>query len=464
VYLAVAEQTEPPSGTDVLWQYWNGSAWARLGLTRDETKGLTEPGSLEFIGPADLARSDQFGGELFWLQGQLRGGSSTRFRLSGIHPNVTWARHATTVRDEVIGSSNGKPHQVFTASRTPVLPGQTLEIREPEIPPADEIAELVADGEIDPVSIVRDDAGRPREIWVRWHEVDHFQLSGPHSRHYVVDRAKGRFGMGNDRQGRIPPPGRDNIRLGQYRAGGGRSGNVPAGAITVLKRAVPSVDRVNNPFPAGGGADLEDVEAVKDRGPLVIKHRNRAVTAEDYESLARQASRQVARARTLPARDALTAGKVSLLVVPEGGPRPLPSPALLRRVKSYLDAHRLPTADITIVGPRYVDVSVTAEVAPGAETDVDAVRQRVADALTAFLHPLTGGPEGRGWAFGRDVYMSEVAEVIEGIEGVDHLVRATLTGRADGENRTRDGGRRVEVRDTAGELVASGVHTVTLAV
>lgn len=463
VFFVVGEQIEPPSGTSVTWRYWNGT-WARLGLTREETKGLIEPGVLEFLGPIDLSRADQFGSDLFWIQGELAGGNATRFTLSGIHPNVTWAQHATTIRDEVIGSSNGKPGQVFTASRTPALPGQSLEIREPEIPTADEIAELEVDGEIDPVRIVRDDAGRPREIWVRWHEVDHFQLSGPHSRHYIVDRAKSQYGTGDDTRGRIPPPGRDNIRLSQYRAGGGRAGNVPADTITVLKRAVPSVDRVNNPQAASGGADLEQVESVKDRGPLVIKHRNRAVTAEDYESLARQASRQVVRAKAIPARDALTAGKVSVLIVPQGGPRPQPSPALLRRVKSYLDGRRLPTADITLFGPTYVDVSVDAVVAPSVGDDVDAVRQRVADALTAFFHPLTGGPDGTGWNFGRDVYVSEIAELIEEIEGVDHLVRATVAGRVGSADRTRDTGKRVEVQDTAGELVASGVHTVTLAI
>jgi uncharacterized phage protein gp47/JayE len=462
VFFAVGEQTEPPTGTSVVWRYWNGAAWERLGLLREETKGLLEPGVLVFLGPVDLARADQFGADLFWIQGQLSGENATRFSLSGIHPNVTWAQHATTIRDEVIGSSNGKPGQIFTASRSPVLPGQSLEIREPEIPPADEIAELVAEGEVDPVRIIRDDAGRPREIWVRWHEVDHFQLSGPHSRHYIVDRARSQYATADDRHGRIPPPGRDNVRLSQYRAGGGRAGNVAAGTITVLKRAVPSVDRVNNPYAAGGGADLEHVEAVKDRGPLVIKHRNRAVTAEDYESLARQASRQVVRAKALPARDATTAGKVSVLIVPEGGPRPMPSPGLLRRVKSYLDARRLPTADITLFGPTYIDVLVNAQVAPSVDDDVDAVRQRVADALTAFLHPLTGGPGGQGWDFGRDVYISEVAELIEGIDGVDHLVTATLQGFAGVDDRTRDAGKRVEIRADAGELVASGVHTVTL--
>jgi len=215
--------------------------------------------------------------------------------------------------------------------------------------------------------------------------------------------------------------------------------------------------------PAGGGADVESVEAVKARGPLVLKHRDRAVTSEDYEWLAREASLQVVRARCLPAGDSATAGQVQVLIVPEGGARPMPSPGLLRKVKDYLDAHRLPTADLLLTGPAYVDVSVTAEVVPASFDEADLVRRRVMETLTAFLHPLTGGPEGKGWAFGRDVYLSEIVAAVEGTEGVDHLNSAMLAGHAGGEDRTRDAGRRVEVDEQKGELIASGAHTVTLA-
>ena len=39
--------------------------------------------------------------------------------------------------------------------------------------------------------------------------------------------------------------------------------------------------------------------------------------------------------------------------------------------------------------------------------------------LTRFLHPLTGGRDGRGWDFGEAVYLSDVAALIEDTPGVD---------------------------------------------
>jgi hypothetical protein len=56
-----------------------------------------------------------------------------------------------------------------------------------------------------------------------------------------------------------------------------------------------------------------------------------------------------------------------------------------------------------------------------------------------------------------------VAAKVEATAGVDHLSRATLAGWAEGDDRAREGGRRVEVRENSGELVASGRHAVTLA-
>jgi hypothetical protein len=45
----------------------------------------------------------------------------------------------------------------------------------------------------------------------------------------------------------------------------------------------------------------------------------------------------------------------------------------------------------------------------------------VVETLRRFLHPLTGGPDGDGWAFGRNIYVSELYELLEGIAGVDYV-------------------------------------------
>jgi hypothetical protein len=463
LYAAVVEQEARASLPSVAWEYRGADGWKPLGA-QDETKSLTEPGTVEFLGPSDLARSSEPGTSRYWIRARLADGDGSQVALCGVFPNAVWARHAITLQREIIGSSTGRPGLLCRLSRTPVLAGEQIEVREPEVPSAEALQALAADGDLGPVQISRDAAGRITEVWVRWHGVEHFHLSGPASRHYSIDRQSGEVWFGDGVRGMIPPAGRDNIRAALYRAGGGRAGNVGAGALTVMKRAIASVDHVRNPVPAGGGSDQESQDAVRERGPLVLKHRDRAVSFEDYEWLAREASLQVARARCLPARDAATAGQVRLVLVPDSDEgMPVPSPGLLRLVQEQLDSRRILTADLTLLAPTYVQVSVVAEVVPVSLDEADVVGGRVADRLAAYLHPLRGGAGGSGWSFGRDVYVSEIAAVIERTEGVDYLKGVSLQGLAGGEDRTRDGGQRVEVLEEGGELVASGRHTITLA-
>jgi hypothetical protein len=41
--------------------------------------------------------------------------------------------------------------------------------------------------------------------------------------------------------------------------------------------------------------------------------------------------------------------------------------------------------------------------------------------LQQFFHPLQGGPEGKGWPFGRNVYVSEIYELLDTQPGVDYV-------------------------------------------
>ena len=98
--------------------------------------------------------------------------------------------------------------------------------------------------------------------------------------------------------GRVPAKG-EQLRLRSYATGGGRGGNVSRGAISVLKSSIPYVARVENRHAARGGVDGEDLENAKQRGPILLRTRARAVTAEDFEQLSREAAPEVGRVRCL---------------------------------------------------------------------------------------------------------------------------------------------------------------------
>jgi hypothetical protein len=413
---------EPPA---VVWEYRAADGWRSLG-TRDETRSFSGRGLVSFVAPADMRRSTDFGVEAWWLRARWdRGSYRTSPRLARVLTNTIWATNVATIRDEILGSGTGDEHQRFQLVKAPILPGQRIEVRERGALSATELAAILAEEGEDAVSAVSADA--TAEAWVRWHPVVDFHGSGPRSRHYVLDRLTGEVRFGDGRRGMAPPPGRGNVRVALYRTGGGAFGNRPAGAITELSSAVPYVDGVSNVVAAGGGADAESLASVRERGPRVLRHGNRAVTVGDIEDLALDASPSVAHVLGVPATGSRDGGSVGLIVVPASDARqPLPSLELLDQVRVQLE-QRLPlNATIWVAGPGWMEISVTAEVVPVTLDEATDVRNAVRARLDAFLHPLTASPRGGPRPFGRTPRRSDLIALIETVPGVDHVRALTI--------------------------------------
>ena len=241
-------------------------------------------------------------------------------------------------------------------------------------------------------------------------------------------------------------------------------GNKADGTITQLKTTVPYVESVTNYLAADGGADAETLDSLVDRTPRTVRHRNRAVTIEDYEDLAMLASGEVARARCVPLFDLeknplamkkedQEFGTVSLIIVPRSrDARPTPSVELIERVREYLDARRSPTSKLVIVGPKYVEVNVEVELALRSMEGASDVEVAVAQTLTSFLHPLTGEWDGKGWNFGSQPHASVLYSLIEGVAGVGHVRSLNIITPPED----------TDALETDRFLVYSGTHTITL--
>jgi hypothetical protein len=88
--------------------------------------------------------------------------------------------------------------------------------------------------------------------------------------------------------------------------------------------------------------------------------------------------------------------------------------------------------------------------------ETEPVRGRVLHTLQTFFHPLTGGPGGGGWEFGRDVYISEVYAALEGLDGVDWVKNV----RYRPNSALRELGQ--SIGGAPHSLPSSGLHTVVL--
>jgi predicted phage baseplate assembly protein len=226
----------------------------------------------------------------------------------------------------------------------------------------------------------------------------------------------------------------------EYRSGGGRRGNVGRGLIRTLSTPIDGIDDtgVGNLLPAAGGRDEETIDEVRARAPRVLRSRERAVTAEDYEYFARQAG-SVARARALPLfhprfPDVPVPGAVSVIIVPDSDdPAPEPSEGLLRTVCACLDSRRVLTAELFVLKPRYQEVSIDVDLVVTDEADVTDVAERIERSLLDYFHPLRGGDDGAGWPFGGTIYYSRVYQRVFADREVASI--ATLTIAIDGEEQ-----------------------------
>jgi predicted phage baseplate assembly protein len=362
------------------------------------------------------------------------------------------ATHAREIRGDFLGRSSGEPGQRIQLEHTPILKREANEV-------------LVVHIE-----------GEPPKTW---REVTDFAESGAEDRHYMLDSLTGelRFGPALRQPdgtiklyGAVPPRGA-NLIFQKYRYGGGQDGNVQAGVLNTLKTSIPYIARVENRTSAWGGLDAETLEDAMTRAPALLRSRQRAVTADDFEFLAQQALPAViGRVKCLHPRPSgggrVAPGLVYLLVIPL-----LPQPERyinpqefeLREqdviaLKEHLDQRRLLTTRVDVRSPAYywVSVKVTLGIAPGApKPDVEIA---VLKKLYCFLNPLVGGMQGNGWPFGRHLYVSDIYQSLQGIPDVQFIRGLELySANQEGEPQ----GMPLDCLELVSHgVIASGVHTV----
>ncbi|MBE9570164.1 MAG: baseplate J/gp47 family protein, partial [Proteobacteria bacterium] len=360
------------------WSYRAKNDWGELSYL-DATEGLIKADILELQGPSDFSAFSRFGDSLYWIKGSLtKGGYEESPLLDGIYPNTAWAFQAETIKDEFLGSSNGEPYQTFSFLKFPVLKEEEIRVR--EVLSDEEKQRIVESLGKNAIKEKKDEKGKVLENWVLWSEVLDFFDSKRTDRHYTLDRATGELQFGDLINGMIPVAGDDNIMACSYQSGGGVQGNVKAGEIKTLKSTVAGVDKVSNPVAADGGADTATVDQMLEIGPAKISHRNRAVTAEDFEWLAKEASRKVVKVRCLPNtnnKKHTEIGWVTVIIVPDSQEeQPIPSLELKRKVRKYLEAccaNTLTSGEhIYVDGPSYVEIGVSVDV---FVTSIDVVSE-----------------------------------------------------------------------------------------
>ena len=457
LYAVVDDQDVPGTlAVDVL----TTAGW-RHATVDDETGALHRTGLIQVFLSTPLARAARFGREGFWLRLRPATGATGvdlgawQPVVRGLFVNGVPAKQARTIVQEILGSSLGEPSLALELAETPVLP-ETLELRVREQLSEDEQEALEEERRRSILGSGRPPSEAPPVVgtvagvdgtWVLWRRVDSFIGTDGDARVYRLDPATGRVTFGNGRQGKVPPAGNDAIRAFRYQQGGGRQGNAPAWSDLAVKSALEGIEAVVLPVDAAGGVDNPDPVTLLDTAPARLRHAGRALAVADYEALAVAAAPEVVRARCAPPERPGDPIRVAI-ALRDGTRRPVPSLALRAAVARTLHSAGwggLPTRRLRVDPPSYVAVAVTVRLRVPAALAAQ-VEQAATAALVELLHPTDGGPDGRGWPFGRRLWESDVLRTLDGVDGID---------RVDGVELTRLDGRPLDAMPADGLVSAA---------
>ena len=416
-----------PTWPPLAWEAWTGADWEACDLDLDTTGGLNRDGDVVIHLPAGHAASVIEKVRAGWVRARVTEPEEGQPFYSS-SPNVRGleaatiggtaaAVHADVIVDEILGVAEGVAGGRFGVRHRPVVPGDRPMT----------------------IGISDDEAG-----WQEWIQVPDFAGSGPEDRHFVLDAVAGEISFGPAvreadgavrQYGAVPAKGA-RVRVDAYLTGGGRDGNLAPRAISVLKSSIPYVSRVENRRPTAGGVDGEEIENAKIRGPISLRTRGRAVTTEDFEHLALEAAPELARVHAVAAGDGADPGSVRVLVVPSVAAdagrlrfeQLLPSDETLARVAGRLDECRVVGTRVLVEPPAYRGITIVARLRARPRVNPTRLQDEAMRAIYGYFDPITGGPEGTGWPFGRPVQVGEVYAVLQGLRGTELVEDVRLFG------------------------------------
>lgn len=370
-----------------------------------------------------LLNDDELNARLLtWLRLDGLAGAGVLLRWAGVHCLPVSQR--TRIARELLAPGDGEVDQQRSLSH-----GQVL---------ADSLSLSVA--------------GQP---WTLTDELAAAPAEGqPGANVFALDAEAGTLRFGDGVHGARPAPGAE-IAVG-FAWSAGAAGNVAAGAIK-LGPTLPPGFKVSNPQPCTGGTDGESPGDAERRIPLVLRHRQRAVSAEDFVAIIKEApGADVGRVDVLaawhpelsPALPGDQPGVVTALVIPRLDPlrpeTPMPDADFIDAICRHLAPRRLVTCEVLLRAPVYTGIWISVGIEIVAGQSVATVRERVRAGLLNHLAPLPPALRGQppsavpglenGWPLFRAVGALELATIVARVEGVAG-VAGLLLGDAGGSRR-----------------------------
>jgi hypothetical protein len=239
-----------------------------------------------------------------------------------------------------------------------------------------------------------------------WEQVPSFANSSFNDKHYVClpnEDGSLTIQFGDGKTGKCP--------IGKiycsYFYGGGSEGNVDKGILNLLLSNVSGIEKVENISPFYGGSDMETIEEMKVNFISWLRTIDRAVTLSDYEYLATRVS------GILACKALSYLGLVILLPVSTSGTRI--SDEVKSNLIQFLEDKKMANTVIMVSDPVFVPVDLVIRVKLKPGYQFGEVSSKIKSEVEKYLSPIFN----RDKVFGRNIRISDIYYLVEGVEGVE---------------------------------------------
>ncbi len=417
------------------WEYYDGSGWHLLNMV-DETEGFLHSGLITIMDNRSFTKKLLFGEEKYWIrivdENDFYSGENAAFStILSLHMNVTGIVNVDQRAIENFTMEVYQENMIFKLLHNHVIE-ISVYINEVDELSEEQLQQLKADRD---VRFVYDETGLLREVWVKWERVNDFLNSSPMDRHYVANRTEGYILFGNGKCGRIPSASKEPNITVEYKTGGGERTNLPEGAVQKLDRAIGFITQVCNPTKLTGGYDVESLNEAIERNSAMLRTQGKAVTARDFEKLAKYATRNVEMVKCFAGYDGSghkKSGAVTLVVLRKDYRTNRTRFALVRdEIYKYLEdkvnGNRIALNKLFIIEPKFVELQVRAEISVSDMNKVFSVKKSVQNRLDQFMDVVNGNVNGSGWKIGRLPNEIQIRNAIIDIDDIEYVKNIFIT-------------------------------------
>lgn len=170
-----------------------------------------------------------------------------------------------------------------------------------------------------------------------------------------------------------------------------------------------------------------------------LSSRYRAVTEDDFRELAIEATdsgifeAKVKRAIVYRSPDE---EKVEIVIAAD---RQDKYKELIESVRNYLNPRALIGTIIEVKEPAYTGVAINIKIVCQPYARIDKVKENVRLRVSDHLDPFIGGPEKKGWPYGRLLTIYEIVQIVEKTDGVKLADSVVFDNNSDLKMKKIDG-------------------------